>query len=169
MVSRLKRSKSIKAAHKAEAAAAAETEEAVVEEEQSQQLDESSIPWTIYIPPLPESDYYKPAQPTYEQQHQVGLPYNRKVFPGDPLLVVMSCPAHLQAARLARENGSQVVIWAWLCSEVLARQAETEFPVVYGIPTPEQIDEAAAAGTEEHSTTSLCLALESAFNIPEQL
>lgn len=123
----------------------------------------------IYLPGLPVDSHYNPPQPTYEQQHQVGLPYNCQVFLGDPLLVIMSCPAHLQAARLASENGSDVVIWAWLCSEALARQAESEFPVVYGIPTAEQVAEAAAEGVRDDDTTSLCLALESAFNIPEQL
>ena len=134
-----------------------------------EQSDEPDHLWTIYIPALPSNIGYTPLQPTYEQQHLVGLPYGRDVFPGDPLLLVMSCPAHLLSARLARENGSDVVIWAWLCSEVLARQAETEFPVVYGIPTSEQVAEAAAAGAREHDTTSMCLAVESAFGIPEQL
>ena len=118
---------------------------------------------------MPDDTYYRPVQPTYEQQQMVGLPYGRDVCPGDPLLVVMSCPAHLLAARLARENGSHVVVWAWLCSEVLARQAEAEFPVVYGIPSAEQVAEAAAAGTREQSSTSVCIRLESAFRIPEQL
>ena len=62
-----------------------------------------------------------------------------------------------------------MVIWAWLCSETLARQAETEFPVVYGIPTAEQVAEAAAEGPKEHPMTSMCIDLESAFAIPEQL
>lgn len=138
-------------------------------EGQSEQSEVPDLPWTIYVPPLSTNDSFDPAQPGYEQQHRVGLPYNRDVSPGDPLLVVMSCPSHLQAARLFHESGSEIVVWAWLCSEVLARQAETEFPVVYGIPTPEEVNEAAAAGVQEQPNTSLCLALESAFNIPEQL
>ena len=143
------------------------------EEASAPQPDAVSVPtdrlWTVYVPAVPDDAQRKPAQPTYEQQQQVGLPYGREVFPGDPLLVVVSCPAHLLAARLARENGSHVVVWAWLCSEVLARQAEIEFPVVYGIPTAEQVAEAAAAGPQEQPTTSVCLRLESAFRIPERL
>jgi hypothetical protein len=125
--------------------------------------------WTIYVPAAPAIGGTGPPQPTYEQQHEVGLPYGQAVFAGEPLLVVVSCPAHLSAARSAREAGSDVVVWAWLCSEVLARQAETEFPVVYGIPTAEQVAEAAAKGSQEHSTTTLCIEVESAFEIPEQL
>ena len=120
-------------------------------------------------PAVPETFGTAPPQPTHEQQRQVGLPYGQAVYAGDPLLVVMSCPSHLSSARHAREAGSDVVIWAWLCSEVLARQAETEFPIVYGIPTAEQVAEAAAEGAHEHPTTSMCLAVESAFEIPEQL
>ena len=99
----------------------------------------------------------------------MGLPYGQAVFAGDPLLVVVSCPAHLSAARSVREAGSDVVVWAWLCSETLARQAEHEFPVVYGIPTVEQIAEAAEEGPEERAVTSMCIELESAFGVPEQL
>ena len=125
--------------------------------------------WKIYVPAVPDFGGAVPHQPTYEQQHQVGLPYGQAVYGGDPLLVVMSCPAHLSAARHAHEAGSDVVVWAWLCSEVLARQAETEFPVVYGIPSAEQVAAAAAEGAREHAVTSMCLAVESAFGVPEQL
>ena len=127
------------------------------------------VQWTIYIPAVPDTFGAAPPQPGYEQQEMVGLTYGEAVYAGDPLLVVMSCAAHLSAARHAREAGSDVVIWAWLCSEVLARQAETEFPVVYGIPTAEQVAAAAAKGAREHTVTSMCLAVESAFEIPEQL
>ena len=140
-----------------------------LEGQTEQSSDVHHVMRAIYVPVLPAGSHYNPPQPTYEQRHQVGLPYDCEVFPGDPLLVVVSCPAHLQAARLASENGSDIVIWAWLCSEVLARQAESEFPVVYGIPTAEQVTEAAIEGIRDNDTTSLCLALESAFKIPEQL
>ena len=124
-------------------------------------------PWSILVPRLPKNLGFQPPIPTLQQQQQVGLRYGQAVFPGDPLLVVVSCPAHLNEARKVSESGSKVVVWAWLCSEVLARQAETEFAVVYAIPTAAEVMEAYETGPVEQDITSMCLRIESAFDIPE--
>lgn len=136
----------------------------------SMENEKNQKPRSIYVPRIPQNTAFRPPYPNYEQQHKVGLRYGQAVHAGDPLLLVMSCPAHLTVAReLSEDAGCDIVIWAWLCSEVLARQAETEFPVVYGIPTAEQVAETAEAGPQENADTSICLNVESVFNVPEIL
>lgn len=130
---------------------------------------EHNHPWYIFVPKAPEQLGFQPPIPTLQHLQQVGLRYGTAHFPGDgySLLVVVSCPAHLSKARIESESGRQVVVWAWLCSEVLARQAESEFAVVYGIPTAAEVMEAYEEGPREQEITSMCLKIESAFNIPE--
>ncbi len=87
--------------------------------------------------------------------------------PNEPLLVVMSNTYMLNAARELSQK-HDVVIWAWNCPEEIAERALNYHPVVYGDLTPEMVEQAASAGVQPSTTTSLLARVEKVFNFNDQ-
>ncbi len=87
---------------------------------------------------------------------------------GCPLLVLVDGSLKLTAARdLAQSHN--VVLWVWRCPENIALRAEASFPVVYGVPTVEDVEIASGCVPAQNRTTSLLMQAEQEFNIPSEL
>ena len=87
---------------------------------------------------------------------------------GVPLLVVVSSAQMLPfVSELAKEH--DVVVWAWQCAEVIAQRAEDNHPVVYGIPSIGDVEQAAALPPQRSDKTTRLMRAESVFGIPDTI
>ena len=112
--------------------------------------------WDLYIPPTA-------AVPTPDDL----WPYPKTDVPSGnrPMLIVVSNPGSLHAAREAREKYPQlpIVIWAWRLLESLTADAEDICPVVFGFPQHEEVLETMENWAGRTKLTSTLFDCESAF------
>ena len=86
---------------------------------------------------------------------------------GRCILIVVSRAYDVLAADTALEGGAHVVVWAWRCPEATVRTLEATFPLVFGVPTREQVEKAFSEGPSRDKRNSLFHDLEIEFRFPD--
>ena len=86
----------------------------------------------------------------------------------DNLVVLVSNGTHVEATFSAQDRAN-VVAWLWRCEEKIAQRIEDHCPVVYGLPSAENVSKAFQDGPGRSIRTTKCMELEQLLGFPAYL